>query len=256
MVKIGIIIQARIGSSRLQNKVMIDIEGKPLLWHVVERCKKSNVDEIIIATSKNSENDVIEKFCKSNNFTCFRGSEEDVLNRYYEVAKKFNLDIIVRVTGDCPLVSPELINEIIMKFNKEKVDYMSNVVKRSFPRGLDVEIFLFSALEKANRKVKEKFQREHVTPFIYNNHELFRIAHLIAKGPLNRPDIRICVDTEEDLKLVKIIYAELYEGGVIPIKEVIKFLNKNPRLLNLNLKSEKEQRKKNKKENINQSLLK
>jgi len=253
--KIGIIIQARMGSTRLPNKIMLDLAGKPVLWHVVERCKKANVDEVIVATSINKENDIIEKFCKENDYLCFRGNEDDVLKRYYECAKKFDLNTIIRVTGDCPLISPEIINCAIKKFKEKKVDYMSNVAKRSFPRGLDVEVFSFNTLKKANNLAKDKFYREHVTAFIYNNPKIFKINDLIAEGILKRSDIRICIDTKKDLNLLTKIYTFLYTGKIIPIEEVIKFLDKNSKLIKMNLESEKEQRNQNIEENVKQEFL-
>ena len=141
MSKIGVIIQARMSSTRLPNKIMLNLVEKPVLWHVIERCKKAKVDEVIIATSKNKENNVIEEFCKQYEVSYFRGSENDVLKRYYDTAKKFNLDIIIRITSDCPLISPEIIDNLINEFNYGKADYISNVSNRSYPRGLDVEIF-------------------------------------------------------------------------------------------------------------------
>ena len=157
--KIGIIVQARMASTRLPNKVMLKLAEKAVLWHVIQRCKKAEADEVIIATSINKENDIIEEFCVKNNFEFFRGSEEDVLDRYYQTAKKFKLDIIIRVTSDCPLIDPAIINNLIKKFKQGNFDYMSNIAQRSFPRGLDVEIFSFDTLEKAYNLAKEKFQR-------------------------------------------------------------------------------------------------
>lgn len=254
MVQIGIIIQARMASTRLPNKIMLNLGGKPILWHVVERCKKANVNKVIIATSTNSENDVIEKFCAINNCPCFRGSEEDVLSRYYECAKEFNLDIILRVTSDCPLIAPEVLNEAIEKFEKENVDYLSNAAKRSYPRGLDTEIFSFIALEKAHKLATEKSQREHVTSFIYNNPKLFKISHLIAEGILRRPDLRLTIDTPEDLKLLRIIYNNLDEKE-IKIEEVIKFLESHPELAKSNIESEKEHLEKSNKD-LKQEFIK
>jgi len=238
--KTGIIIQARMGATRLPNKVMLNLCGKPILWHVIERCKKANVDEIILATSINSENNVIEEFCKKNNYNFFRGSENDVLQRYYECAKMFGLDIIVRITADCPLISSKVINIAIKKFKQKEVDYLSNAPIRSFPRGLDVEVFSFNALKKVHESTEDKFQREHVTPFIYNNPKIFRVGTLIAEGLLKKPEIRLCIDTPQDLKLFRIIYNNLYHQKVIPIEEVIRFLDKNTDLIKMNQESEKE----------------
>jgi spore coat polysaccharide biosynthesis protein SpsF (cytidylyltransferase family) len=256
MEKIGVIIQARMGSTRLPKKIMLNLSGKPILWHVVESCKKANVEEVIIATSKNKENDVIEEFCKQYKISFFRGSENDVLKRYYDTAKKFNLDIIVRITSDCPLISPEIINKAIQGLKQENGDYVSNISKRTYPRGVDAEVFTFRALEKINKIVKKDFEREHVTSFIYNNPQMFKIGHLITTGLLKRPDIRITIDTKEDFKLLKIIYENLYQNKIIPISQVVRFLNKNPELIKINQNSEMNHLTKNKKQGINQTFIK
>lgn len=252
--KIGIIIQARVGSTRLPNKVLTDISGSPLLKHVVKRCEESEVDQIIIATSINKENDSLEEFCIQNNYPFFRGSENNVLNRFYETAKKFRLDIIIRITGDCPLISPEVINLLIKKFKENDLDYVSNAAKRSFPRGLDCEIFSFNALEKAHNLAKEEKDFEHVTPFIYGNPNLFKIGHLLAEKKLNHSEIRLCVDTLNDLKLIKEIYKNLYSGDTIPIDSVINFLLKNPNLIEINKEEEIFQQTQNLEQNINQKI--
>lgn len=254
--KVGVIIQARMSSSRLPNKVLLNLAGKPILQHVVERCKKADIDEVIVATSINKENDVIEEFCKNNNYNCFRGSEDDVLERYYEASKKFNLDIVIRETGDNPLLDPEIINLALKNFFEEKADYTSNAAKRSFPRGLDIEVFSFETLKKTNNLVKDKFQREHVTAFIYNHPEIFNITHLIAKDTIKRPEIRLCMDTEEDLKLLRIIHNGVRKEDIISIEKVIQFLDENPDLIKINLESEKEHLEKNIKQNIGQEFIK
>jgi spore coat polysaccharide biosynthesis protein SpsF (cytidylyltransferase family) len=251
-----VIIQARVGSTRLPNKIMKNLRGKPELEHVFNRCKATKADEVIIATSKKKENDAIEKFCKEREINFFRGSENDVLDRFYNAAIKYKLDIIVRVTGDCPLISPEVINTAIEEFKKLKVDYLSNAIKRSYPRGLDVEIFNFETLKKTHKLAKKKTEREHVTSFIYSNPEKFKIVHLIVKGWLNRPEMRLCIDTNEDLNLLEIIYNNLNITKDTPIKEVISFLNKHPKLIAMNNQSEIEQRDKNKIEGVNQDIFK
>jgi len=240
--KTGIIIQARMSSSRLPNKIMLELAKKPILWHVVERCKKADVDDVIIATSINKENDVIEEFCKENNYLCYRGSEDDVLDRYYNAAIKFKLDVIVRITSDCPLVSPRLINKCLNIFEERDIDYIGNARKRSFPRGLDLEIFSLKALEREWNLTTEKIHREHVTAFIYANPEMFRIEDLMAEGEFEkfkRPNLRLTVDTSEDFKLLSIIYDNLYKAGkIISIEEVVDFLDKNPELEKINTNSE------------------
>lgn len=236
----GIIIQARMGSTRLPNKIMLSLSGKPVLWHVFQRCKKADVDKVVIATSVNKENDIIEQFCRENGCSFYRGSEEDVLDRYYNTAKEFKLDVVVRITSDCPLISPEVINECINLFKQGEMDYVSNASKRSFPRGLDVEVFSFKSLEKANSLAKDKLEREHVTSFIYNHPDIFKLGNLVAVGLLKRPNIRICLDTKEDFELLKNIYDSLYKGAPISIFSVMDYLERNPHLVNLNKNSEQE----------------
>ncbi len=241
--KTGVIIQARMASTRLPNKIMLDLGGKEILWQVVEQCKKANVDDVIVATSTNPENDIIEKFCKENNYSCFRGSENNVLSRYYEAAKKFELDVVVRVTSDCPLISPEVINACLDKMDEENTDYASNLAQRSFPRGVDIESFKFETLEKTYELVTDDFQKEHVTPFIYNSPEIFKISHLVADESfekLKKPEYRLTVDTEDDLKLLKIIFNNLYHEKGISIYEVIDFLDENPEFAKMNTDSEEE----------------
>ncbi|PIN90891.1 acylneuraminate cytidylyltransferase [Candidatus Pacearchaeota archaeon CG10_big_fil_rev_8_21_14_0_10_34_76] len=238
--KQSIIIQARMSSTRLPGKVMLNLAGKPVLLHVYERCKNAKVDDVIIATTTNKSDDIIEEFCKKNNILYFRGSEEDVLDRYYQCAKKFKVDIIVRVTSDCPLISSEIIDEGIEKFRAEKVDYLTNVSLRSFPRGLDFEVFSFDTLEKDYNLAKKKHEREHVTPFIYSNPSLFKIGIFLAHEKIRRPDMRLCLDTKEDMELLEIIYKELYSEDTIQLEKVIQFLTKNPDLIKLNQDSEKE----------------
>lgn len=243
------------GSTRLPGKIFQDLSGKPILEHVIDRCEKSKANTVIVATSTKKENDIIEKFCEDKEILFFRGSEEDVLERYYECAKENGLDIIIRITSDCPLIDPETINHCLEKFESEKVDYLSNAHERSFPRGLDVEVFSFETLEKAHKEAKEKPYREHVTPFIYNNPDKFSIGSLIAEEMLRRPEIRLTVDTPEDLKLMKIIYKRLYKNGFVKIAEVMEFLENNEDLSKINFESEKEQITKNISEGITHKFI-
>src|SRR3989338_2484533 len=237
--KTGIIIQARMASTRLPGKIFLNLKEKPILWHVIKRCEKSRANKIIIATSLNKENNPIEEFCKKNKISCFRWSEKNVLKRYYLCAKEYGLEIIVRITSACPLIDPKLINLCLKNFEKTKYNYYSNVVERSFPRGLDVEVFDFQTLEKTYQKVKNTSQKEHVTIFIYNNPKKFKIGSLIAKGIFNNPTLRLCVDTPKDFKLLNIIYNKFYKKRLVSIEEVLKFLINNPKIAQINLESEK-----------------
>ena len=163
--RVGAIVQARITSKRLPKKVLANISGKPMLERVVDRLKAARkIDEIIIAIPDTKENNELEGFIRKNDFKYFKGSEDDVLSRYYQTAKSFKCDVIVRFTADCPLIDPKIVDLIIEKYLSSDADYASNVIKRTFPRGLDTEVFNFEVLEKAHKEAKERYQREHVTP--------------------------------------------------------------------------------------------
>lgn len=228
------IIQARIGSTRLPKKIFLPLSGRPILWHVYQRVKKSKlIDDVVIATTDLPEDDLVEKFCIENKINYFRGSSDDVLSRYYFTAKSFQSDIIVRITSDCPLIDSNVIDEIIKLFISENADYASNVLERTFPRGYDTEVFSFSVLEKTFFEAKEKFEREHVTPFIYNHPEIFKlVSYKINK---DYSSLRLTIDTQEDYNLIKIIYDSLFDSNnFFNLNDVINFLNNNPELIKIN----------------------
>jgi len=234
--KIAVIIQARMTSTRLPGKVLMEIEGKPMLWHVINRlkfCKKLN--DIILAIPNTKENNILEKFAKKYNLKYYRGSENDVLSRYYNAAKKFRCDIIVRLTSDCPLIDPEIVDKVVERHLKTGADYTSNVLKRTFPRGLDTEVFNFSVLKKVFYDAKENYQREHITPYIFENPAIFKLQNIEAEGKLRRPDLRLTVDTPDDLRLISEIFRILYQPGkTISIEEVIDLLTEKPELAKIN----------------------
>ena len=234
--KISAIVQARMTSTRLPGKVLMQIEGKPMLWQVINRLRLAKkIDEVILAIPDTKENDILERWTKENQIKYYRGSEEDVLFRYYETAKKFHSKVIIRLTSDCPLIDPKIVDLVIEKHLNSGVDYTSNVIKRTFPRGLDVEVFNFMVLEKAHKEAKENYQREHVTPYIYEHPEIFKLQNIIAKGMLKRPEIRLTVDTKEDLRLIREIYKHLYEPErVFYTKEIIELLDEHPELKKIN----------------------
>ncbi|MDD5145733.1 MAG: glycosyltransferase family protein [Candidatus Pacebacteria bacterium] len=230
------IIQARMGSTRLPQKVLRAIGGKPMLQWVVERAKRSRmVNDVIVATSDKKQDDLIEKLCKKLKIGYFRGSENDVLNRFYQAAKKYKADKVVRITGDCPFIEPEIIDEVIRTHLKNKNDYTSNDAGVGYPRGLDVEVFNFGSLEKANFKAKKIYEREHVTPYFYENPRIFKVQILKAKGILKRPKFRLCVDKKEDLKLVREIYKILSKRKKgISIFDIIHLLDSDKKLARVN----------------------
>lgn len=233
------IIQSRMGSKRLPGKVLMLIEKKPMLWHVVERIKQAKkIDKIVIATTDNKEDDVIEELASKERWLIYRGSSEDVLDRYYQTAKYFKADIIFRGSGDLPLIDPFIIDKCIEKLIDNDYDFISNCQDdlSTFPRGLDVRVFSFRALEIAHQKAKEQYEIEHVTPYIFENkNNEFKIGPTIEAEHKYRADYRLTVDYKEDFELIKKIYQIFYKPGeIINVPEVISFLNKNPEIAKIN----------------------
>jgi len=229
------IIQARMGSTRLPKKVMSPIVGHPMLWHIINRLRKSaSLDKIIIATTSNKEDDDISKFAEENNIPVFRGSEQDVLDRYYKASKKFNLKNIVRITADDPLKDPVVIDKIIKVYLQGKYDYVSNTIKPSYPLGLDTEVFSFNAIEKAWLEAEKGFEREHVTPYIWMNPDKFKIIN-VEYDKDNLSDLRWTVDTKEDLAFVKTVYKNLYkEKEAFLMDDILNLLGEKPKIADIN----------------------
>ncbi len=230
----SVIIQARLASTRLPGKVLKELCGKPILWHLWNRLSYAiNVDNIIVATTVLPEDDSIQYFCDEYKIPFYRGSSNDVLSRYYETAKKFNAETIVRITADCPVVDPAIIDKMIETYRVNKADYLSNCITRTFPRGLDAEIFSFSVLERTHCQAALPYEREHVTPYIYHNPETF-----LLKDFLNTEDAsnhRWTVDTEEDYELIKFIYNSLYhKKEIFLLDDILCLFRENPGLIKIN----------------------
>jgi spore coat polysaccharide biosynthesis protein SpsF len=217
-------------STRLPGKVLMPVLGKPLLEHLVERLKRVTLsDDIIVATTKNSADDVIERFCQDQAISCYRGNEEDVLSRYYEAAVTYSADVIVRVTGDCPLLDPALVDEAIRYFidHHPNYAYVSNVQKRTYPRGMDIEVFSFESLAEAFYDATKPSEREHVTPYLYQYTKHFNTGHLIAESDHSAK--RWTVDTKEDYELIRNIFQELYPVNPhFSMIDVLQLLKKRP----------------------------
>lgn len=233
------IVQARMGSTRLPGKVLMPLRNKPVLWHVNERLKHSrNLNDIIIATTDLAEDDPIENFCSQHNIKCYRGSSSDVLSRYYYAAKFFNAGLIVRITADCPLIDPRLIDSMLevyedLSLSGSAPDYMSNVHPRTFPRGLDAEIFTFAALQKAFSEADKEFEREHVTPYFYQTPDRFKTYNFTSVADYSNH--RWTVDTDEDFRLIAEIYSELYrENEIIGTDKILELFNSRPELFKIN----------------------
>jgi len=228
------IIQARIGSTRLPGKVLKKIQDKVVLDYVIDRLKTcKNVDEIVLAIPTNKNDDSLETYAKNKKINFIRGSEEDVLSRYYEAAKKFNAEVIVRITSDCPLIDPDIVDEIVKKHLENKADYSANIITRTFPHGLDAEVFNFDTLEDCYKHGNKKYHREHVTPYIMEHPEKFKLQNIEAPVKLKRPDIRITVDTKEDFELISKIINH-FDNLDFKTEDIVNFLETNPDLMKIN----------------------
>lgn len=206
--KIAAIVQARMGSNRLPGKVLKPLGGVPMLWHTFQRLKRvSEIDEIILATSVLEQDDPLAEFAKEERIPVFRGSEEDVLERYYLAAGAFGADIIIRITGDCPFIDPEITKKTIRSFLDNDVDYSSNILDRTFPRGTDTEVLSYKALKKAYIEGIAREDREHVTYFIRKHPESFKLNGVKSEKDLSY--IRHCVDVKEDYLFVCALFSAL-----------------------------------------------
>lgn len=239
--KVVAIIQARIGSTRLPGKVLKNLFGKTVLEHVAERVKQSKaVHKIVIATTNSERDNKIVDLAGKIDAKYYRGSEEDVLSRYYHAAKENNADIVVRITSDCPLIDPHLIDEIVLFFLREKYDLVTNTGansnQRTYPRGLDIEVFSFQILAEAFKGATEDYQKEHVTPYMYKNKNT-KIYYY--KNKKNYSKYRWTLDTREDFELIKTVYKYLYKGvHDFYFDDILKLFELNPDLclINANVK--------------------
>lgn len=232
--KIVAIIQARMGSTRLPGKVLKKINDKSLLEYQIERVSYSKlINEVIVATTVNEADDSIDTFCQSKNIKIFRGSEEDVLSRYYFASKQTNADVIVRLTADCPVIDPVVIDEVIDSFISNDFDYVSNTLERTYPRGMDTEVFSYFSLEEAYNNAILPFEREHVTPYIYKNPSKFSLYNVAFS--VDESAHRWTVDTEEDFLLIKKIINSLYSNGkIFSLRDMLVLLFENPEWKKIN----------------------
>lgn len=200
---IGMVVQARMTSTRLPGKVLLEVRNKPLLQYQIERLQLVHQPHtIVVATTINPEDDAIVRLCDKLNIQSFRGDEHNVLDRFYCAAQLVEADTLVRITADCPLISPWLINRALKIFSEDPgLQYLSNLTERTYPRGFDMEIFTKEALSIAHRSATQAFEREHVTPFIYRHPELFRTKQIT--GDIDYSHHRWTVDTIDDFKLIK-----------------------------------------------------
>lgn len=229
---IAVIIQARMGSTRLPGKVLKDIAGRPMLAHVLRRVERAELsDEVVIATTVGESDDPIVSFCEEKGVSYYRGSEEDVLDRYYKAAKNIGASDIIRVTSDCPLIDPNTVDEVVDVYLEESCEYASNTIERTYPDGLDVEVFSHEVLEEAWNQAKLRSEREHVTPYIWKNDDLFEICHVKQNRDLS--DLRWTVDEPEDLEFVREVYSHLSKKE-FGFQEVLGVLEDNEHLTEIN----------------------
>lgn len=231
--RVTAIIQARMGSTRLPGKVLLDLAGEPMLVRVVNRTHRAQtLDEVVVATTTHSSNDVIAQLCAKHGWACFRGSEEDVLDRYYRAAVQHQADFVIRITADCPLIEPKVIDLVVRAFLEEGPDYASNVLERTYPQGLDTEVMTIAALERAWLEATESFQRVHVTPYLYRNPDLFRL--LSVTNDCDYSGHRWTVDTPDDLEFVRAVYDRLDRAGDFSWTNVLALLAREPTLAEIN----------------------
>ncbi len=234
MTKIVTIVQARTGSTRLPGKVLLPLAGEPMILRMLERLRYSRLcGKTICATSDLPGDDAVERTCADAGYEVFRGDESDVLDRYYRAAGGSDAEVVVRCTGDCPLIDPQVVDSVLEKFLKGGHDYVSNIGVRTFPHGLDTEAMSFEALERAWSEAKLPQEREHVTLYIRNHPELFRLGNVERDPPLSR--YRWTVDHEEDYRLVSRIYEQLYrEDRLFTTSEIVALLERQPELCLMN----------------------
>ena len=229
----AIITQARINSSRLPNKIFLEAAGRPFLYYHINRLKKANLPIIVATTNNGSEKPIIE-FCKENNLLYYCGDEKNVLQRFYQCAVKHHVDKIIRVTSDCPLIDADIIEKGIATYRalNNNCVYYSNALKRTYPRGMDYEIFSFQLLEQAFLNAEEFSDKEHATPYIWKN----RSGKVLIEHDLNTnndEDLRITLDTEEDKILITKLIEE-FNASELNCKEIIKILRNNIQLVDIN----------------------
>lgn len=223
-------------STRLPAKIMLPLGGRPVLLHVYERCKRAKtVDEVIILTSKDKENDKIQSLCEENNIKCFRGSENDVLDRYFECSQIYKPDIIVRVTSDCPLIEPKLIDYYVTNMIRDDIDFIEE--ESHLYEGFGLDIFTIEALNTMKKKAKLTKQKEHVIGYYYDNKSEFKhkLYPLPDKLRYVYSEHRLTLDTPLDYDLIRIIYSNYYTGEhIVKLEEVMKYLDNNREISSVN----------------------
>jgi spore coat polysaccharide biosynthesis protein SpsF len=231
--KVAAIIQARMGSTRLPGKVLMDLGGETTLSRVVRRLlRAASLQEVAVATTGADKDKAIVEACRRMGVACVTGSEQDVLDRYLQAAEKLGTQVIVRITSDCPLIDPELVDQVVESLIERHADFCCNVLPRTYPRGLDAEAFTKEALEKTWEVSDQPHQREHVTPLFYERPDLFRLA--TVRGQQEWSQYRWTLDTPEDLLLIRAIYSNFENRDDFTWREVVTLMQDSPELAAIN----------------------
>lgn len=234
--RIVMLIQARMGSTRLPGKPLKMVLEKPLISFLIERLRRcQNIDQIVVATTTNPLDDQIVNFCHQAHLTVFRGNETDVLERYVQGARAFHADVIIRITADCPLIDPSVIDQVVSFYLDQypRYDYVSNTLERTYPRGMDVEVFSRESLEIAAKEARNAEDREHVTPFIYHHPDKFSLGSMERSG--NESHYRLTVDEPDDFRLISTILTEIYpKKPDFHLEDLLVLLRNHPEWVEIN----------------------
>jgi spore coat polysaccharide biosynthesis protein SpsF len=231
-------IEARMSSSRLPGKVLLPAAGKPMLQHLFERLKQvDSLSDIVLATTVNQPDDVLEDFAREMGMSCFRGSEDDVLSRVIGAAEQAGADVIVEISGDCPLIDPELISQCIEIHKNNKADFVSNATIPSYPGGMDVSIFSLDVLKKSEAMAKNPLHREHVCLNIVEHQEIFSCLNVIAPPKLHWPELHVVLDEHDDYKLICHLFEHLgQQYPCFDCYQIIDYIKSNPEIRKINAK--------------------
>jgi spore coat polysaccharide biosynthesis protein SpsF (cytidylyltransferase family) len=231
--KVTVMIQTRTGSMRLPKKSLALIEKKPMIWHVVNRVKKiKNVEQIALITTRKKIDKILLEIAKKYGIMGYAGDVNDLLNRHYQCAIKIDADPIIRITSDCPLIDPKIVEKVLKFYLDNDYDYVSNIIEPSFPDGLDVEVFSLNALKKAVKNAKLSSEREHMSPYFTKNPNKFKLYNI--KNKKNLSHMRWTVDQKQDLTFVRKIYAKMKPKTIFSMKEILKIISEDPELQNIN----------------------
>ena len=229
-------IEARMTSTRLPGKVLLPCLGRPMLELMIERLRQvPDLDDIVIATTINKSDDLIVDLARKLSVSVWRGSENNVMERVLHAALNFDADVIVELTGDCPLIDPKIVQHCIVEWKQTGCDYLANCLERSYPIGMDTQVFSTKTLADAFRRTQDLIDLEHVSLFIYRHPELYKLSNVIANNDHYLPQLRLTLDTREDYQLITSIFEELYPTNqIFTLDDILKLLRLKPELLSLN----------------------